>query len=68
MTAETIKNMDTVDIILGLEGGDLLDDIDSVEKAQAVLDKVSCLRQSQGFYTRLCNALEEYIARGEQED
>jgi len=63
MTVEQIKEMQSFEVCMELEGGDLLEEIDSVEMAQAILDKVSCLRQSQGFYTRLCADLEELIER-----
>lgn len=64
MTVEKIKSMESFEVCMELEGGDLLDEIDSVEKAQAILNKVSCLRHSQGFYSRLCASLEQFIENG----
>jgi len=62
MTVEQIKEMKPFEVCMELECGNLLDQIDTVDKAQAILDKVSCLRRSQGFYTRLCESLEDFIA------
>jgi len=61
MTLNTLKAMDTVSVCIELECGDLLEEIDNVDKASVVLSKVKCLRHSQGFYTRLCGNLEQYI-------
>jgi hypothetical protein len=65
--AEKIQEMDTVDVILGIEGGDLLERIETAEDAKAVLDVVKPLRYSQGFYSRLCRQLEEFIENDEEE-
>ena len=53
------EEMDVLDIIMEIEGGDMMPE--NVEEAKTVLEAVSNLRYSQGYYSRLCNALEEYI-------
>jgi hypothetical protein len=59
--AEQIDSMDMLDVILDIEGGDLLDRIETAEDARAVLTVVKPLRYSQGFYSRLCRNLEEFV-------
>lgn len=52
------KNMDTIDIIMGLEGGELLiEDREDWEKVKSV---AKTLAPSQGFYGRLLNSMLEF--------
>lgn len=60
------EEMDTLEIIMELEGGDMMPE--NVEEAKTVLEAVSDLRYSQGFYSRLCEKLEEYIADNDDEE
>ena len=53
------EEMDVLDIIMEIEGGDMMPE--NVEEAKTVLEAVNNLRYSQGYYSGLCNALEEYI-------
>lgn len=53
------EEMDVLDIIMEIEGGDMMPE--NVEEAKTVLEAVNNLRYSQGYYSRLCNTLEEYI-------
>lgn len=57
------EEMDMLEIIEELECGDMRPE--NVEEAKTVLDAVSDLRYSQGFYSRLCEDLEEYIAEND---
>lgn len=57
------EEMDMLEIIMELEGGDMMPE--NVEEAKTVLDAVSDLRYSQGFYSRLCEELEEYITEND---
>lgn len=57
------EEMDTLEIIMELESGDMMPE--NVEEAKTVLDAVSDLRYSQGYYSRLCAELEEYIAEND---
>lgn len=57
------EEMDMLEIIEELEGGDMMPE--NVEEAKTVLDAVSDLRYSQGYYSRLCAELEEYIAEND---
>lgn len=59
------EEMDVLDIIMEIEGGDMMPE--NVEEAKTVLEAVNGLRYSQGFYSRLCNALEKYIEENEDD-
>ena len=50
--------MDTIDIIMALECGELI--IDNYEKWEKVKDVASSLASSQGFYGRLLEQMEEF--------
>ena len=57
------EEMDIMEIILAVEEDGLMPE--NIEEAKTVLDAVSDLRYSQGFYSRLCTELEEYIAEND---
>lgn len=57
------EEMDVIEIILAIEEEGMRPV--NVEEAKTVLDAVSNLRYSQGFYSRLCAELEEYIAEND---
>jgi hypothetical protein len=61
---ETIREMDSVDVILALESGEstILDCISTRGELKALLEKVAPLRGSTGSYGRLCKQLEDAIA------
>jgi hypothetical protein len=61
---EVIKGMDSVSLILELEGGEstILDRISTKGEMKALLEKVAPLRGSTGSYGRLCKQLEDAIA------
>ena len=52
------KNMDTIDIIMRLEGGELL--IENREDWEKVKSVAKTLAPSQGFYGRLLNSMLEF--------
>jgi|SRR3990172_7149096 len=58
---ERLDAMDSVDVCMWLEEGDLLNKITTKEEAKALLKQISSLRHSTGSYGRLCVRLEEAI-------
>lgn len=52
------KNMDTIDIIMRLEGGELL--IENREDWEKVKNVAKTLAPSQGFYGRLLHSMLEF--------
>lgn len=50
--------MDTIDIIMALEGGELV--VNNYEEWDKVKDVASSLASSQGFYGRLLEQMEEF--------
>ena len=50
--------MDAIDIIMELEGGELV--VNNYEEWERVKDVASSLAQSQGFYGRLLEQMEEF--------
>lgn len=52
-----LRKMDTLDIILGLEGGEVL--VEDMDDLQVVKNICKDFARSQGFYGRLLQTLED---------
>lgn len=53
---EKVKNMDDLDIIIGLEGGELI--VEDFDDLEAIKNVCRTMAGSQGFYGRLLRDIE----------
>ena len=61
-----MKNMDTIDIIMELEGGTLvIEDVEDWDRVKKIAENLST---SQGFYGRLLASMEEFEEYNDIED
>ena len=58
--------MDMIDIILELEGGELI--INNDEDMKAVLNVAETFKNSQGFYSRLYGCIRDFLADPEHQE
>lgn len=61
-----VKNMETVEIVMELEGGELI--INDFEDLERLKDVCKIFAGSQGFYGRLLNCIEENEANISEND